>query len=76
MEDGRGLFDAGIGVDLDQPRVALVVKHEVIAIDLEAVIPLLLVQLLAHAQGSDLDDCLDHCHQLRIALALLVDQSL
>ena len=25
LEDGRGVFDAGIGVDLDQPRVALVV---------------------------------------------------
>ena len=36
----------------------------------------MLVQLLAHAQGSDLDDGLDHGHQLRIALALLVDQGL
>lgn len=42
-----GLLETGVGVDLDEPGVQLLVDHEVVAKDLEAVLPTVLVQLLA-----------------------------
>lgn len=69
LQDGRGLLDAGIGVDLDQPRPALLVQHEIIPENLEAIVPFLLVQFLPDAEGGYLDDGLYHIHQLLIASA-------
>lgn len=56
LENWGGLLDAGIGIDFDEPGPALFVEHEVVAEDLEAVVALLPVELLPHAEGSDSDD--------------------
>ena len=76
LEDGRRLLDAGIGIDLYQPRSALFIQHEIVAEDLEAVVALLLVELLSDTEGGDLHNGLDHVDQLLITLAAVGQQSL
>ena len=46
LQQWRRLLDARIGVDLDEPRIALVVEHEIIAEYFEAVTSFMLIDLL------------------------------
>ncbi len=73
LQHWGGLFDAGVGVDLNQPRVALVVKHEVVTEYLKAKITLLLVYLFLHTQSSYFYNSFDHIHKLLITLSPYLD---
>lgn len=54
-----GALDAGVLVDLDQPHLQLAVDEEVQPEDLEAVLPLVLVDLLLHRAEGHVGDLLD-----------------
>jgi hypothetical protein len=69
LEDRRGLFDAWVGVDLNEPRVAVLIEHEVIAKHLKAKAAFLLVDFLPHAQSTDLNDGFNLVHKLVIVFA-------
>lgn len=50
-----GLLNAGVGVHFDEPHGEIGVQHEVVAEDLETVLPVLLVNLVAHRTQGDVD---------------------
>jgi hypothetical protein len=75
LQEGGGLVEARVGVDFDQPGVALPVEHEVIAEDLETVATFLLVDLPPDAEHAHPHDLLYSAHEILEVLALLVEQS-
>ena len=59
LEELAGLLDAGVRVDLDEPDVEVLVEDEVVAEELEGVLPLVGVDLLADRVHGLHDQLLD-----------------
>lgn len=74
LQHWRGLLNTWVGIDFDEPRAAVFIKHEIIAEYLKTVASLLFIDLPTYTQGSQFDYILDSRHEFFETSASTFDQ--